>query len=1169
MTRKKVFLSVFAISLSLLSGCNSTCDHSSIVVDEAVAPTCVKHGLTEGSHCELCNQVIVKQEIIEPLGHSTVIDNQIDATCTRDGLTAGIHCDRCNTIIVAQNVIEHMNHTIVSDLPVTATCTTYGLTEGSRCETCNEVIVKQEIIEPLGHDVVIDEEISATCEENGLTAGAHCARCNKELVAREVIGHFGHTIVIDEEIEATCEGHGLTAGAHCETCGMIIVSQELTEPLGHDMVIDPAIEATCEEAGSTESAHCNRCNMVSTSRVRVPPTGHDIVIDSLVMPTCTGHGLTEGAHCATCGKVLVEQHIIDPLGHDVVIDEEVEPTCTEDGLAAGAHCSRCNEVLVPQEIIGHNGHAIIKDEAVSPTCTTNGLTEGSHCATCGEILVKQEIVQALMHDVAIDVAREPTCVEDGATAGAHCSRCNETLVAQDKIDALGHVVIEDHGYDATCTENGLTDGSHCERCGEVLTPQEVIEAHGHNEVIDHAVEPTCENDGLTEGSHCHTCGEVITPQNVVEHTGHNYDYNNARFNWTNRDYESSATATVNCLNDADHSLNLQAEMNRQLHSPTIDSNGYIENTATIRDEFGVEYSDTNMVEIDQYTSDAARHCEHHWIRASSNYYSLICDKCLEKSLPIININTEEQFTKEYVNTSVSVEAGNDEYNINNAACQVKIRGNGTSEYDKKPYRLKFSTKQKMLGLNNNLKAKSWVLLAEHNGLMQKTMLGLMLSKSILGEEYYSSDFTFVNLYINDHYHGVYLLAEQQQVNEGRININEPKKNYDGTDIGYLVEMDEYCWGEENYFFMGGYRDYDMSTSSGEAILNDNLQTRYTVKSDIYSQEQNAFIKKAIENIFAILYDSLHEDHFDLISNPYKTLDSNFDIICDNSITSAKQAIENVVDFESLIRMFLLQEIVQDYDIGWSSFYMYIDCSETGNKKLTFVAPWDFDLGLGWTYSAYEDQLYLFSKADPWYELYNPWFMVFATSDWFFDELKTKWNSSNYNFQSIITYANSLAVENLPVIFRDYLLWPRDIFGQYKLEGFRNHYLKEANDIYEYINTKVNNLNSIFADQSEEVPLGYIMDFQVNNGTKIFVYEGKDYTVPGVETLSTIVEDMSGDAQLNFKVMPAEGYEIDSIIVTGSYKNLKGPADTGAENVYRLTKVASDLIITVNTRPLAL
>ena len=63
--------------------------------------------------------------------------------------------------------------------------------------------------------------------------------------------------------------------------------------------------------------------------------------------------------------------------------------------------------------------------------------------------------------------------------------------------------------------------------------------------------------------------------------------------------------------------------------------------------------------------------------------------------------------------------------------------------------------------------------------------------------------------------------------------------------------------------------------------------------------------------------------------------------------------------------------------------------------------------------------------------------------------------------------------------------------------------------------------------------------------------------------------MSGDGQLNFKVMPAEGYEIDNIIITGSCKNLKGPADTGAENVYRITKVVSNLTITVNVRPLAL
>lgn len=40
-----------------------------VVVDEAVAPTCTETGLTEGSHCSVCNEVIKAQEEVAALGH--------------------------------------------------------------------------------------------------------------------------------------------------------------------------------------------------------------------------------------------------------------------------------------------------------------------------------------------------------------------------------------------------------------------------------------------------------------------------------------------------------------------------------------------------------------------------------------------------------------------------------------------------------------------------------------------------------------------------------------------------------------------------------------------------------------------------------------------------------------------------------------------------------------------------------------------------------------------------------------------------------------------------------------------------------------------------------------------------------------------------------------------
>lgn len=58
-----------------------------IVIDEAIKPTCTDEGKTEGKHCSVCNEVIVKQETIKALGHKWDAGKITkEATCTEDGI---------------------------------------------------------------------------------------------------------------------------------------------------------------------------------------------------------------------------------------------------------------------------------------------------------------------------------------------------------------------------------------------------------------------------------------------------------------------------------------------------------------------------------------------------------------------------------------------------------------------------------------------------------------------------------------------------------------------------------------------------------------------------------------------------------------------------------------------------------------------------------------------------------------------------------------------------------------------------------------------------------------------------------------------------------------------------------------------------------------------------
>ena len=82
-----------------------------IIIDKAVQPNCTETGLTEGSHCEMCNKVEIAQKTVPALGHTEVNDPAVELTCTSEGRTAGSHCSVCNDVIIKADIIEKLPHT--------------------------------------------------------------------------------------------------------------------------------------------------------------------------------------------------------------------------------------------------------------------------------------------------------------------------------------------------------------------------------------------------------------------------------------------------------------------------------------------------------------------------------------------------------------------------------------------------------------------------------------------------------------------------------------------------------------------------------------------------------------------------------------------------------------------------------------------------------------------------------------------------------------------------------------------------------------------------------------------------------------------------------------------------------------------------------------------------
>lgn len=309
------------------------------------------------------------------------------------------------------------------------------------------------------------------------------------------------------------------------------------------------------------------------------------------------------------------------------------------------------------------------------------------------------------------------------------------------------------------------------------------------------------------------------------------------------------------------------------------------------------------------------------------------------TLPVINVTTAVgadgqnlpiESLENYTDATIGITNCDDEYAKEGLTGGIRLRGNSTSTFIKKPYRIKFDSKQSMLGLNNNSKFKSWVLLAEYNDYSYVHNYFTYHLGAAMDGIGFSPDSRYVEVYINNLYKGIYLLTEQIQVNKGRVQV-DTSGEADGTieDTGYLLELEttesrRKEEGEENkaWFRVDSYaRDNhaERSWSSDTAF--------YVVKSDARSDAQMAYIKDYMGQV----YDSIYK-------------------------AKTEEAVTLLVDIDSAVDMYILQLIANDYDNNYSSFYLYKDAG----GKLKFGPPWDFDLAYGsWSGNSSAETTYMY------------------------------------------------------------------------------------------------------------------------------------------------------------------------------------------------------------------
>ena len=100
-----------------------TTDHS-YTSAITTAPTCTANGVRTFT-CGNCGDTYT--ESVPALEHSPVTDAAVPATCTNSGMTEGSHCSVCNAVLVAQEFVARLGHDYV--------CTDLG--DGTHAEICS------------------------------------------------------------------------------------------------------------------------------------------------------------------------------------------------------------------------------------------------------------------------------------------------------------------------------------------------------------------------------------------------------------------------------------------------------------------------------------------------------------------------------------------------------------------------------------------------------------------------------------------------------------------------------------------------------------------------------------------------------------------------------------------------------------------------------------------------------------------------------------------------------------------------------------------------------------------------------------------------------------------------------------------------------------------------
>ena len=245
--------------------------------------------------------------------------------------------------------------------------------------------------------------------------------------------------------------------------------------------------------------------------------------------------------------------------------------------------------------------------------------------------------------------------------------------------------------------------------------------------------------------------------------------------------------------------------------------------------------------------------------------------------------------EEYIPCYVAINGG-DSYASRWQRAGIRGRGNSTWEwYEKKPYRIRFDNKQKVLGID---KARSWVLLANYRDVTDMMNTYVFELGHMMGLPF-TNHSRYVEVLLNGEYIGIYQLTEQVQQGKNRVEISD--------DRGILLSLDKDD---------GPELDRNSKRNFWSSVYSLPVAVKYPDEEDLTKERLDS-----IRNVFGELEEAIQNKNFARASE--------------------------LMDMESFARYILIQEFVYNVEIDAPrSIFLHKD----GDGRWVMGPLWDFDAG---------------------------------------------------------------------------------------------------------------------------------------------------------------------------------------------------------------------------------